>query len=168
MSGRTHAIVPAGLSALLFNSDPAAVLLAVLGGLAPDIDEPYSVIGQRLWFVAWWMKYVCGHRTISHSFFIVALIGIAGLLVLIPPKLVMAFCLGWTTHILLDAMSGGVQLCWPSTRRWVLGRYPVYGGMDRILLVGGLLVFLVCMWARIERDVGHPSGIGTQWMGYKV
>lgn len=156
MSGRTHAIVPAGLASLLFNADPLLILTAALAGLAPDIDEPYSVMGQRFWFLSWWIKYLWGHRTISHSLLMVVMIGVAGLAVLIPPPVVCAICLGWGSHVLLDAASGGVLFWWPSKERWVLGRCPVYGVMDRALLVGGFLLFLVSFWIRVEHEVKTP------------
>ncbi|MDK2741743.1 MAG: metal-dependent hydrolase [Nitrospira sp. BO4] len=156
MSGRTHAIVPAGLASLLFNADPLLTLTAALAGLAPDIDEPYSVMGQRFWFLSWWIKYLWGHRTISHSLLMVVMIGVAGLVVMIPLPVVCAICLGWGSHVLLDAASGGVMFWWPSKERWVLGRFPVYGVMDRALLVGGFLLFLVSFWIRVEHEVKTP------------
>lgn len=60
MSGRTHAVVPTGLVAYFSQGDPYLSLAAALGGLLPDVDEPNSVIGQRLWFPAFWMKYCFG------------------------------------------------------------------------------------------------------------
>lgn len=154
MSGRTHVLVPAGLAAVLFHSDPLLVLTAGIAGLVPDIDEPYSVIGQRLWFLSWWIKYLCGHRTLSHSLLIVGIVTVLGLLLLVPPIVVAAICLGWGSHLLLDGLSGGVQLWWPAKRRMVLGRYPVYGTVDRLLMVGGMLLFLVSWWERIQATVG--------------
>jgi inner membrane protein len=158
MSGRTHALVPAGLASILFNSDPLLTLTAAIAGLVPDIDEPYSVIGQRLWFLAWWIKYLCGHRTVSHSLLGVMVVGVVGLLMLVPSSYVLAMCLGWGSHLILDALSGGIPLWWPSKERWVLGRYPIYGGVDRMLMLGGMLLFLVSFWMRVESEVTHPNG----------
>ena len=154
MSGRTHVLIPAGIAAVLFNSDPLLVLTAGIAGLVPDIDEPYSVIGQRLWFLAWWIKYLCGHRTISHSLLIIGIVSVLGLLFLIPPVYVFAVGLGWGSHLVLDGLSGGVQLWWPSKHRWVIGRYPIYGTVDRLLMVGGMVLFLVSWWERIQTTVG--------------
>jgi len=113
MSGRTHALVPAAIAVTLFNADPLLTLTAALAGLAPDIDEPWSVIGMRLWFLAWWMKYVFGHRTVSHSLLMVVTVAVVGLLSLIPVKIVTAISIGLASHLVLDALSGGVQLWWP-------------------------------------------------------
>jgi inner membrane protein len=145
-------MVPAGLAAVLFQADPLLTLTAALAGLAPDIDEPWSVIGQRFWFLAWWVKYVVGHRTLSHSLLMVFMVGIGGLLLLVPPAFVGAICLGWLTHIVLDALSGGVLLWWPSKERWVLGRHPVYGMLDRVLLVSGMLLAVGMMLLRVQME----------------
>lgn len=152
MSGRTHAMVPAALGAILFNGDPLLILTAAVAGLAPDIDEPWSVIGMRLWFLAWWMKYIFGHRTISHSLLMVVAGALVGLLALMPTNTVVAVSIGLASHLILDALSGGVQLWWPKKDRWVLGRYPVYGAMDQALLVGAMVVTVGCLLMRVSEE----------------
>lgn len=162
MSGRTHAMVPAAVAATLFNADPVLTLTAAAAGLAPDIDEPWSVIGMRLWFLAWWMKYIFGHRTVSHSLAMVATVAIVGIVVLMPIKMVVAVSIRLGSHLVLDAMSGGVQLWWPKKERWVLGRYPVYGGMDQLLLVLAMIVTVGCLLLRISQEVRTASDEGHQ------
>ena len=162
MSGRTHAMVPAALAATLFNADPVLTLTAAVAGLAPDIDEPWSVIGMRLWFLAWWMKYVCGHRTMSHSLLMVVTVGIVGLVALMPVKMVVAVTIGLASHVVLDAMSGGVQLWWPKKERWALARYPVYGGIDQLLLVLAMLVTVACLLMRVSEEVRTASDDAQQ------
>jgi inner membrane protein len=158
MSGRTHALVPAAIAATLFQADPLLTLTAALAGLAPDIDEPWSVIGTRLWFLAWWIKYVFGHRTISHSFMMVGVAAIIGLAAMMPWTFVVAICLGLGSHLVLDALSGGVQLWWPKKERWVLGRYAVYGPLDRVLMVGGMVVTVGLLLVRLGSEVTTVSG----------
>ena len=153
MSGRTHAMVPASLAALFFQGDPLLTLTAALAGLAPDIDEPESVIGQRFWMVAWWMKYVFGHRTVSHSLVMVAIVALLGFCVRLPVPVISAMCLGVMCHVVLDAYSGGVYVWWPSKTRWVLGRYPVYGMLDRSLLVVSLLISVGMLLIRIQMEI---------------
>ena len=115
MSGRTHAMVPAAIAATLFNADPLLTLTAA--GLAPDVDEPWSVIEIRLWFLAWWIKYVFGHRTINHSLMMVGVTAIIDLAAMMPWTFVVAICPGLGSHLVLDALSGGVQLWWPKKER---------------------------------------------------
>lgn len=150
-------MVPAALAATLFNADPVLTLTAAVAGLAPDIDEPWSVIGMRLWFLAWWMKYVCGHRTMSHSLLMVVTVGIVGLVALMPVKMVVAVTIGLASHVVLNAMSGGVELWWPKKHRWVLARYPVYGGMDQLLLVVAMMVTVGCLLMRVSEEVRAAS-----------
>ena len=161
MSGRTHALVPAALAAVLFHADPLLLLTAAAGGLIPDLDEPQSVIGQRFWILAWWMKYLCGHRTVSHSLVMVLGLMVMGLLLLIPTPLVVTFGLGWGSHLILDGLSGGILLWWPSKQRWVLGRHPVFGALDRVLMVVGMLVCVLCLLGRVTTEVRHADTQGT-------
>ena len=160
MSGRTHALVPAALAAVLFHADPLLLLTASAGGLIPDLDEPQSVIGQRFWILAWWMKYVCGHRTVSHSLVMVVALMVMGLLLLIPTPVVVAFGLGWGSHLILDALSGGILLWWPSKQRWVLGRHPVFGALDHVLMVVGMLICVLYLLGRVTTEVSHADTPG--------
>jgi len=155
-------MVPAALIATLFNADPVLTLTAALAGLAPDIDEPWSVIGMRLWFLAWWMKYLFGHRTISHSVLIVVAVVIVGILALMPIKMVVAVSIGLASHLILDALSGGVQLWWPKKDRWVLGRYPVYGTVDQALLVLAMGVTVGCLLMQVGKEVKSASDDAQQ------
>jgi len=65
--GRTHCLVPAALAAWLFGPDPTILLISAGTGLLPDIDEPQSTIGYRLFLLAKGFKGLVGHRTYSHS-----------------------------------------------------------------------------------------------------
>jgi inner membrane protein len=154
MSGRTHALVPAGLVSVVFQGDPLVTLTAALAGLAPDIDEPQSVIGQRCWLIAWWIKYVFGHRTVSHSFVMVVLVALLGFCVALPTPIIVALGVGVLSHVVLDAYSGGVMLWWPSKTRWVLGRYRVYGLLDRVLMFSGVVLTIWMLIDRMQREMG--------------
>lgn len=162
MSGRTHAMVPAALAATLFNADPVLTFTAAVAGLIPDLDEPWSVIGMRLWFLAWWIKYLFGHRTVSHSLVMVVAVAIIGIVALMPVKMVVAVSIRLASHLVLDALSGGVQLWWPMKARWVLGRYPVYGRMDQELLVLAMVVTVGCLLMRIREEVRSAPEDGHQ------
>ncbi|MBK8380006.1 MAG: metal-dependent hydrolase [Nitrospira sp.] len=67
MMGRTHCLVPAAMAAWLFGPDPTFLLISAGTGLLPDIDEPQSTIGYRLFLLAKGFKGLVGHRTYSHS-----------------------------------------------------------------------------------------------------
>jgi len=153
VSGRTHAMVPAALTAVLFQGDPLLTLTAAVAGLAPDIDEPESVIGQRFWIFAWWMKHVFGHRTVSHSLLMVAVVALLGFCARLPIPIISALCVGVMSHVVLDAYSGGVYIWWPSKKRWVLGRYAVYGIGDRVLLITGVMVTVGMLLIRVQGEM---------------
>ena len=107
--GRTHCLVPAALAAWLFGPDPTILLISAGTGLLPDIDEPQSTIGYRLFLLAKGFKGLVGHRTYSHS--LVGIVTAAALAVIfdLPWIWIEAGLIGWVSHLVLDALSGGVQ-----------------------------------------------------------
>jgi len=92
----------------------------------------------------------------------VAAVAIVGVVALMPINMVVAVSIGLMSHLVLDAMSGGVQLWWPKKDRWVIGRYPVYGEMDQLLLVSAMLVTVGCLLLRISQEVRTASDEGQQ------
>lgn len=115
----------AGVRALL--PGPAGSLgpelgLAALGSLLPDIDEPQSLIGRRLGFIAWPIKLVFGHRGFTHSLAalalaLAALAGAAGA-GLLAPALAAALWVGYAGHLAGDGLTtSGVPLFWPAQGR---------------------------------------------------
>ena len=95
-----------------------------------------------------------GHRTVSHSLVMVALVALLGFCVALPIPFIVAICVGVLSHVVLDAYSGGVLLWWPSKTRWVLGRYPVYGVLDRVLMCVGVLVTIGMLIVRMQIEMG--------------
>ena len=139
MMGRTHCLVPAALAAWLFGPDPTILLISAGTGLLPDIDEPQSTIGYRLFLLAKGFKGLVGHRTYSHS--LVGIVTAAALAVIfdLPWIWIEAGLIGWVSHLVLDALSGGVPLWWPlyatNRERWVLARWKPFGFADHLILV---------------------------------
>ena len=79
-----------------------------------------------------------------------------------PIKIVVAITIGLASHLVLDAMSGGVQLWWPKKDRWVLARYPVYGGVDQLLLVLAMMVTVGSLLMRVSEEVRTASDVRQQ------
>ncbi|MEW6545189.1 MAG: metal-dependent hydrolase [Nitrospirota bacterium] len=138
MSGKTHAAVAAAVGVWTGGmSAPAWTLAVVLGGMLPDVDEPWSAIGRRLWWLAWPLKLLVGHRTLSHS--ILGVIGAGTVIWFIglhhgwTREIPLGIMLGMLIHILLDALSGSVMVWWPRPTRVSVARWPVFGWQDRIL-----------------------------------
>ena len=82
---RTHVLGGAATGYLVSDSSTALTAMAVGGvaALLPDIDSPYSHIGNRFLPAAWIFKLTVGHRGFFHSA-LAALIA-ASLAYLFPP-----------------------------------------------------------------------------------
>lgn len=88
--------------------------LVVVGSLFPDIDEPESYIGRRLWFMSWLIKSLSlffpafRHRGITHIFLVpMILIAVGSIFGNI---WVAAFGLGWLLHTIGDLLTvGGIH-----------------------------------------------------------
>lgn len=138
MMGRTHCLVPAAIAGWVFGPDMGCLFAAAAGGLLPDVDEPESTLGNRIWLLSRGLKGWVGHRTLTHSFMGLC-VGMLSLLIYgMRPEWILAVLIGWTSHIVLDAMSGGVPLWWPMYKkhRWILGRLHPFGIVDNLLLIG--------------------------------
>lgn len=129
MMGHTHMVCGcalwAGVRALFPGPEgslPAELGLAALGSLLPDIDEPQSLIGRKLGFIAWPVKLVFGHRGFTHSLAALAL-ALAGLAAaagagLLPAAGAAAFWVGYAGHLAGDGLTtSGVPLFWPAAAR---------------------------------------------------
>jgi inner membrane protein len=135
MMGRTHILfgltLYSGLNLALGNqptlSDQSFCLgLVALGSLLPDIDDPRSWIGRRLWPVSMSLSSITRHRGPTHC--LLACLAVSICLAVIYwsyPKSALyyiAFGLGYFSHILGDFFTKeGVALFWPNKKRF---RFP--------------------------------------------
>lgn len=85
------------------------------------------------------------HRTMTHSFISVALVGVVAKLVAARVRLprwamtrVVIMCAGaWATHLLLDWLAAdqtvprGIQLLWPFDGRWFISGWDIFLGSER-------------------------------------
>src|SRR5690349_13307896 len=88
-----------------------------LGSLLPDIDEPRSFIGKKSLGISEVINQKYGHRGLTHSLFIWAIITI--ILLLIPNHFFIGLSLGYLFHIAGDYFSkSGLPLLLPfNTKR---------------------------------------------------
>ena len=82
-------------------------------GVLPDIDELNSHMGYRVWQFSRGFRGWIGLQNSTHSFG-----GLAGAVILamvcrLEPTWILAGMIGWTCHLVLDALSGGIPLWWP-------------------------------------------------------
>jgi inner membrane protein len=101
--------------------DPAALGLAVLGALLPDIDHPKSWVGQRLRPVSALCARIFGHRGMTHS--LVAVGGCTALLLRqdVPLAVTAPLVVGYISHLAADLLTpAGLRLAWPLRGTWAL------------------------------------------------
>ncbi len=121
MTARGHILLalPGGMiAANSFGIDkttaPFFIGAVLLGSLAPDIDEPGSWIGRRLWFLAWPIKLIAlvapslRHRGVTH--FLILPIAMMVISVFLHNVLLAAFAIGWLMHTVGDLLTvGGIR-----------------------------------------------------------
>jgi len=140
-----HHLFPAALG-----SSPEVLGMAILGSLAPDLDEPQSLLGKKLAVIAHPIKLLFGHRGFTHSLAALGLavvvlfgLGLAGYG--LRPSYGLAFVLGYAGHLGADWMtSSGAPLLWPDPRRHASPLPIRTGGVaEHVLAVG---VGAVVVW----------------------
>ncbi|VVB76468.1 LexA-binding, inner membrane-associated putative hydrolase [Candidatus Tiddalikarchaeum anstoanum] len=106
----------------------------VLGSTLPDIDYPYSFIGQLFSPISQWISKKFGHRGLTHSFYWSLLLGVIAYF----DRKYLTLFIGYTSHILLDLFTNqGVKLIYPYNASFVIFDGPVETGSktDKILAV---------------------------------
>lgn len=167
MMAPTHAMLGAatyfGAAALQPENLPVTaitVAAASLGSLAPDLDHPESMLGKRLFFISLPLAGLLGHRGLTHSLLagVLATLGLGWYLQTgnIVPWMV-AFLLGYLSHLVGDWMTGGVPLLWPSKRRFRAPFAFQTGGIfERVFAIGfGLALFYVGWPVFFNGDFGR-------------
>lgn len=142
MNNKTHKIggVCSGLiaSTLLFSNNfgvegllSSALIVsgATIGSIAPDIDHPESKIGRKFILkpISIFISKVFGHRTITHSvvmsiFMTMILLSstllFTGISNFIYSNLIIGFCVGWFSHLLLDLLTvKGIPVFYPFIKK---------------------------------------------------
>lgn len=127
------------------------VFLVSLSALAPDVDEPGSWIGRRLWFLSWTIKILSiffptfKHRGVTHLLAVPLAIFIIGYL--IGNVWIIGIAIGWFAHTLGDLITAGGIIgyfypFWPEKRIRLMSKYlPIYtGGFVEYLIILVLMV----------------------------
>ncbi len=137
MTGPTHALIGA-TAALVVIGTPAAAMVGALGALVPDVDHPGSTLGRRTFGASHIVRWLFGHRGVTHSAVFVALCALS---LLWEEKLGMAFVVGVASHVLADMVTpAGVPLLWPVGYRYRL--LPSrYWELLAVLLCGAALLW---------------------------
>jgi inner membrane protein len=97
------------------------VFAAAAGSLLPDIDVSTSWAGRLLPFISKPIEHKFGHRTITHSFFVVIFFGLSSFILslfTIHSSLFTALTIGYASHIIIDCTTvQGVKILYPFSMR---------------------------------------------------
>lgn len=104
-----HPIVASLMPNVVINT-PLLFAVFALGTLFPDIDHPGSKLGKCLPFISIPLSVVFGHRTITHSWWLV-LLWLSGAYFEIVALQVLF--LGAISHLLADVLTGKIPLIFP-------------------------------------------------------
>lgn len=153
MMALTHTLVGVGGYAALSLAMPQeAILSAVtigvvaIGSVFPDIDDPHSWLGRRVWPIAMLISTLTRHRGFTHSLVgAITIIAGVGFIANAGYMLSLVFLFGYLSHLFADFFSNsGVPLLWPSKRRF---RFPFAietGGVAECILslaLAGALIY---------------------------
>lgn len=104
---------------------------ALVGSLLPDIDEPNSFVGKKVWLLSKLIKFTTGHRGIFHTLIITLIFPLIYFLTKDNEiflkynwfpyfNVMLGLVIGYLSHLLMDSMTGmGVPLFWPITKQKV-------------------------------------------------
>ena len=121
MRAPTHMLGGVLVAALLPHASIAGLAAAGLGALLPDVDHPRSTLGRML-PGSGLLYWTVGHRTVTHG---LAALGLLWALTRgLPAPVHAGLVAGFVSHLMLDALSGGVPLLWPVGSRLRLPSVP--------------------------------------------
>lgn len=119
--------------------------LAATTSLLPDIDLPTSKFGRMFWFISTRLEQRFGHRTLTHSFLALAIVGLltSPLFAFHQGAWWWAIFGGYWSHIWIDMLNlRGADLFWPSPARFVMP-----GNQRYRMTVGSKaeMILLICL-----------------------
>ena len=136
------------------------LLLVLLGSLLPDLDKKKSKISHKIPILPRVLEFFAGHRGVYHSIFGC----LATALVLSPlfafswgKALVLAICLGFLSHLLIDSINPkGIRWFRPLSSMKVKGPVKVGGFWEDVLFVFFLMWLFVIV---LEAGLGISAYI---------
>lgn len=145
----------------LTEQDPSLLTCSIAGfaGLLPDIDHPNSVLGQKLPMISYPIAKIFGHRGITHSFFMTALLTYALYslshsqnMPVISDIALMPLIIGYLSHLVGDFLTpSGVPLFWPYKRTFSLGLFKTDSWLETIFVYA--LVGLTLLLSPLSHDM---------------
>ncbi|PLT28879.1 metal-dependent hydrolase [Peribacillus deserti] len=120
MEGKTHIVGGIAAGALYLKSggsiDQEVLFFTscIAGALLPDICSPTSTIGRMIPLLDRLVSKTFGHRTITHSLFILLIAFMIFKMTPWPEAIEWGIWIGMVSHLVLDAFTvKGIQFLWP-------------------------------------------------------
>ncbi|MBM7691461.1 inner membrane protein [Peribacillus deserti] len=120
MEGKTHIVGGIAAGALYLKTvgtvQPEVLFFTscIAGALLPDICSPTSTIGRMIPLLDRLVSKTFGHRTITHSLFMLILTFMVFRLTHLPEAIELGIWIGMASHLVLDAITvKGIQFLWP-------------------------------------------------------
>jgi inner membrane protein len=109
-----------------YNLNLVHILIGAFFSMLPDIDNPKSFIGRLFFFCSSPIDRKFGHRTITHSFFALFLVGavfyLCGFIfsrsLIVPVSLTVTVFISYFSHLFYDAMTKQGILAYYPSRLW--------------------------------------------------
>lgn len=150
MTGKTHIMGGIAASAALQYFGglyPQSLLFfgaSAVGAILPDICHSGSKIGRRMPALARAIRFLFGHRTVTHSLLFFVVVGAFLLNMPIPNEISMGILVGIGSHLLLDAATArGIELFWPVHWKTRLPFYTHTGGAIESLFFTAICIFTI-------------------------
>lgn len=141
MNGATHVVGGVTTAVLLGYTRPIELAVVVIASLLPDVDRQNSLLGRLIPVFPSLIERVLGKRTLTHSFLFGGILAL--LLWFQASSMLIPFCMGYGSHLLLDLFTGKVALIWPLPIRFgvpLFGIPPIFMETAAVALWGGWMV----------------------------
>jgi inner membrane protein len=165
MMSITHAAIALTVTTVALGSaDPYVLTCAGLASQIPDLDSTTSIAGRSLYPIAWAIEQRFPHRTITHSFFSLAVVSIvAAPLALINWQWWAAVSIGQFMGWFSDAFTkSGVTAFWPNPARLVIPGNPrarlATSSPNEYWVLGIASILLICFM-----NIASAGGITEQF-----
>lgn len=135
----------------------------LFGSLFPDIDEPNSSLGKKVWFLSKDINLLIGHRTFTHNILLYMAIALFSFILMEFEHneifFLFGFCLGSVFHILEDSITnGGVKKALrPFVKNFTLVpetiRFNTNGKFENFIYIPVVSIILLAQALKIGQDL---------------
>ena len=108
----THLVGAVGLTGWILGPDPIVLVAGVMGTVLPDLDELHSPLGWRLAQILPNPVFGIGRQR-THSLVWSVCVAAVAWIVGLREEVIAALWIGWASHMVLDALTGGIPFWWP-------------------------------------------------------